>query len=277
MIVRSFEAAANGMNALMDMNDNTANNLANVNTIGYKKGSLRFKDIMQSAVYSHQEGSIIRNTNENNYLGSLSVGSASMQYTHDFSQGALTKTSNPYDVAIEGDGFFKVQDADGKISYTRNGSFVVDNGYWLKTKQGEFVLDVDNRRIRMLPYDMEDETAFRDRKDIVIAENGNIEINSYNQKIPLQTIGVWDFADKDDLFEIGDAKFIPRDEINNPELRAEKFSVQQGMLELSNSNVIREMINTINTTRNYESLTKVVSTNSEMLQTAVAVGRIRNS
>ncbi len=276
MIVRSFESAANGMNALMDMNDNIANNLANVNTVGYKKGSLRFKDVMQSAVYS-QQGSIIRNTNENNYLGSLSVGSASMQYTHDFSQGALTKTSNPYDVAIEGDGFFKVQDADGNISYTRNGSFVVDNGYWLKTKQGEYVLDVDNRRIRMLPYDMEDETAFRDRKDIVIAENGNIEINSYNQKVPLQTIGVWDFADKDDLFEIGDAKFISRDEINNPELRSEKFSIQQGMLELSNSNVIREMINSINTTRNYESLTKVVSTNSDMLQTAVSVGRIRSS
>ena len=276
MIVRSFESAANGMLALMDMNDNTANNLANVNTIGYKKGSLRFKDVMQSAVYS-QEGSIIRNMNENNYLGSLSVGSQSMQYTHDFSQGALTKTSNPYDVAIEGDGFFKIQDIDGNISYTRNGSFVVDRGYWLKTKQGEFVLDVNNRRIRILPEDMEDETVFRDRKDIVIAENGNIEINSYNQKIPLQTIGIYDFSDKDDLFEIGDAKFVPRDIINNPELRSEKFSIQQGMLELSNSNVIQEMINTINTSRNYESLTKVVSTNSDMLTTAVSVGRIRTA
>ena len=207
----------------------------------------------------------------------MSVGSASMQYTHDFSQGALTKTSNPYDVAIEGDGFFKVQDQDGNVAYTRNGSFVVDRGYWLKTKQGEYVLDVNNRRIRMLPEDMEDETVFRDRKDIVIAENGNIEINSYNQKIPLQTIGVWDFSDKDDLFEVGDAKFIPRDTVNNPELRSEKFSVQQGMLELSNSNVIREMINTINTSRNYESLTKLVSTNSDMLTTAVSLGRIRTS
>lgn len=277
MLVRSFESAANGMLALMDMNDNTANNLANVNTVGYKKGSLRFKDVMQSAVYSQEGGSIIRNTNENNYLGSLSVGSASMQYTHDFSQGALTKTSNPYDVAIEGDGFFKVQDQDGNVAYTRNGSFVVDRGYWLKTKQGEYVLDVNNRRIRMLPEDMEDETVFRDRKDIVIAENGNIEINSYNQKIPLQTIGVWDFSDKDDLFEVGDAKFIPRDTVNNLELRSEKFSVQQGMLELSNSNVIREMINTINTSRNYESLTKLVSTNSDMLTTAVSLGRIRTS
>ena len=273
MIVRSFESAANGMLALMDMNDNTANNLANVNTVGYKKGSLRFKDVMESAVYS-QEGSILRN-NSSRYLGNISCGSEAMQYTHDFSQGALTKTSNPYDVAIEGDGFFKIQDADGNISYTRNGSFLVDNGYWLKTKQGEYVLDVNNRRIRMLPYDMEDENAFRDRKDIVSAENGNIEINSYNQKVPLQTIGIWDFSDKDDLFEIGDAKFVPRDIVNNPELRSEKFTVQQGMLELSNSNVIREMINTINTSRNYESLTRVVSTNSDMLTTAVSVGRLR--
>ena len=273
MIVRSFESAANGMLALMDMNDNTANNLANVNTVGYKKGSLRFKDVMQSAVYSQSE-SILRN-DSSRYLGTLSCGSESMQYTHDFSQGALTKTSNPYDVAIEGDGFFKIQDAEGNISYTRNGSFVVDRGYWLKTKEGEYVLDVDNRRIRMLPYDMEDETAFRDRKDIIIAENGNIEINSYNQKIPLQTIGIWDFSDNDDLFEIGDAKFVPRDTVNNPELRSEKFTIQQGMLELSNSNVIKEMINTINTTRNYESLTKVVSTNSDMLTTAVSVGRLR--
>ena len=275
MLVRSFESAANGMLALMDMNDNTANNLANVNTVGYKKGALRLKDVMQSAVYS-QEGSILRN-DSNRYLGNISCGSQSMQYTHDFSQGALTKTSNPYDVAIEGDGFFKIQDDNGNVSYTRNGSFVVDRGYWLKTKQGEYVLDINNRRIRMLPEDMEDETVFRDRKDIVIAENGNIEINSYNQKIPLQTIGVWDFSDKDDLFEVGDAKFIPRDTVNNPELRSEKFTIQQGMLELSNSNVIKEMINTINTTRNYESLTKLVSTNSDMLNTAVSVGRIRTA
>ena len=57
---------------------------------------------------------------------------------------------------------------------------------------------------------------------------------------------------------------VPMDKENNPELRSEKFTVQQGMLELSNSNVIKEMINTIQTSRNYESLTKVVSTNNEL-------------
>ena len=274
MLVRSFESASKGMIALTEQLDNTAMNLSNVNTAGYKKTELTFKNIYDAKVVENSGTLLCGNTRN---IGTLSMGSETNRVHYDFSQGALTKTSNPYDVAIEGDGFFKIQDDNGNVSYTRNGSFVVDRGYWLKTKQGEYVLDINNRRIRMLPEDMEDETVFRDRKDIVIAENGNIEINSYNQKIPLQTIGVWDFSDKDDLFEVGDAKFIPRDTVNNPELRSEKFTVQQGMLELSNSNVIKEMINTINTTRNYESLTKLVSTNSDMLTTAVSVGRIRTA
>ena len=272
MITRSLESAAKGMIALMDMNDNIANNLSNVNTVGYKRGALRFKDVMESAVYS-QEGSILRN-DTSRYLGNISLGSESLQYTHDFSQGALERTTNPYDVAIEGDGFFKIQDIDGKVSYTRNGSFVVNSEEYLTTKQGEYVLDVNNRRIRMIPEDFDPE-MMRDRCEIIIGESGNIEMNSYNQKIPMQTIGIFDFSDKDDLFEIGDARFVPKDIENNPELRAEKFTVQQNMLELSNSNVIREMINTISTTRNYESLAKVVSTNNELLQQAVSVGRLR--
>ena len=271
MIVRGLESAAKGMIALMDMNDRIANNLANVNTVGFKKGELRFKDVMESAVYS-QEGSLLRN-DTSRYLGTLSMGSEAFEYVHDFSQGALDKTGNKFDLAIEGDGFFKIQDADGKHSYTRNGSFIVNSEEYLVTKQGEYVLDVNNRKIRMIPDDW-DPTIMRDRMEIVIGESGNIEMNSYTQKIPMQTIGVYDFSNKEDLFEIGDARFIPMDKQNNPELKAEKFSVQQGMLELSNSNVIKEMINSIQTTRNYESLTKVVSTNNELLRTAVSVGRI---
>jgi flagellar basal-body rod protein FlgG len=255
----------------MDMNDRIANNLSNVNTVGFKKGELRFKDVMQSAVYS-QEGSILRN-DTSRYLGTVSMGSEAYQYVHDFSQGALEKTGNTYDLAIEGDGFFKIQDGEGNISYTRNGSFVVNNDEYLVTKQGEYVLDVDSRRIRMVP-DNWDPALMRDRMEIVIGEQGNIELNSYTQKIPMQTIGIFDFSDKEDLFEIGDTRFVPMDKENNPELRSEKFTVQQGMLELSNSNVIKEMINTIQTSRNYESLTKVVSTNNELLRTAVSVGRI---
>ena len=72
MLVRSLESCANGMLALMDANDNTANNLANVNTVGYKKGSIKFKDVMESAVYTQSE-SVLRN-DTSRYLGDLSVG-----------------------------------------------------------------------------------------------------------------------------------------------------------------------------------------------------------
>lgn len=272
MIVRGLESAAKGMLALMEAQDNIANNLANVNTTGFKRGMLRFKDILESAVYE-QRGSILRN-DAGRYIGDLSMGSMSLTYTHDFSQGALEKTGNKFDVAIEGDGFFKIRDLDGKESYTRNGSFAVNSDDYLVTKQGEYVLDVNNRRIRMIPEDFDPE-LFRDKMEIIIGESGNIEMNSYTQKLPMQTIGIFDFSDKEDLFEIGDGRFVPRNIQDNPELRSRKFSVQQGMLECSNSNVIREMLNTISTTRNYESLSKTVSTNNELLRTAVSVGRLR--
>ena len=274
MIVRGLESCANGMLALMDANDNTANNLANVNTVGYKKGSLRFKDVMHSAVYTQAE-SVLRN-DAIRYLGSLSTGSESYTYTHDFTQGALTKTDNPYDIAIEGDGFFKLQDVDGKISYTRNGSFIVNNDDYLVTKQGEYVLDVRNKRIRMVPEDL-DPDLIRDKVQIIVGEKGTLEMDAGLQKWPMQTIGIWDFSNKDDLFEISDTRFIPKTPEENPELRSEKFVIQQGMLELSNSNVIREMINTISTQRNYESLSRVVTTNKDMLDIAVSLGRIRQS
>lgn len=272
MIVRGLETCANGMLALMDANDNIANNLSNVNTYGYKKGSLKFKDVMESAVYT-QSGSVLRN-DSTRYLGDLSIGSSAYEYTHDFSQGALTTTGNPYDLAIEGDGFFKIQDVDGKTYYTRNGSFTRNDQDYLVTKQGEYVLDINNRRIRMIPEDL-DPDLVRDKVQIIIGEKGTIEFNAGLQKFPLQTIGVWDFSNKDDLFEINDTRFIPKTPEENPELRSEKFVMQQGMLELSNTNVIREMINTISTQRNYESLARVVSTNRDMLDTAVSVGRLR--
>ena len=272
MIVRGLESCENGMLALMDANDNTANNLSNVNTYGYKKGSLKFKDVMESAV-STQSESVLRN-DTSRYLGTLSVGSSALEYTHDFSQGALTSTGNTYDLAIEGDGFFKIQDADGRNYYTRNGSFTRNDQDYLVTKQGEYVLDVNNRRIRMIPEDL-DPDLIRDKVQIIIGEKGTIEMNAGLQKMPMQTIGVWDFSNKDDLFEVNDTRFIPKTPEENPELKSEKFVIQQGMLELSNTNVIREMISTISTQRNYESLARIVTTNGEMLDTAVALGRLR--
>lgn len=275
MILRGFESASNGMLALMDNLDNTANNLANVNTTGYKKSMLTFKNVMDASVYQ-KNGELIKgqSADSNRYLGQLSMGSETMKLTYDFTQGALSKTGVPYDMAIQGDGFFKVQDRDGNISYTRNGSFCQNSQGFLTTKEGEYVLDNVNRPIRLFNDEMEENQ--RDTYQILVTEQGNIEAYDGRNRIPLATLGIFNFSNKDELISNGFSKFATRtDEAQELETPATKFTIQQGMLEMSNSNVIKEMINTIQTSRNYESLSKVITENSTLLDSAISVGRIR--
>lgn len=275
MILRGFESASNGMMSLMDNLDNTANNLANVNTSGYKKSMLTFKNTMDSAVYQ-KNGELIKgqSTGSNRYLGELSMGSETMRITYDFTQGGLSKTNVPFDFALQGDGFFKVMDRDGNIGYTRNGSFCKNSQQFLTTKEGDYVLDNQNRPIRLYNDDMEEET---EAYQILVTEQGNIEAFDGKNRFALGTFGIFNFSDKEDLRSVGYSKFAPRSE-NNQELVTPptKFTIQQGMLEMSNSNVINEMLNTINTNRNYESLSRVITTNSDLLDSAISVGRIRS-
>ncbi len=269
MLVRSFESATKGMIALTESLDNTAMNLANVNTTGYKKTDLTFKNIYDAKVVENTGTLLCGNTRN---IGTLSMGSETNRVHYDFTQGALQRTDNPLDLAIEGDGFFKVQGPNGDVSYTRDGQLVLDNQSFLRTTDGDFILDVEDRPIQVNFREL----GFDDTAKITVSERGNIEINNREQKRLLQQIALYDFQDKETgLFNIGGSKFISRDNDTNPPLQAEKFSVQQGMLEMSNSNVIKEMINTINTTRNYESLQKHVKTSGQMLSQAISVGKIR--
>ncbi|MBR1943622.1 flagellar hook basal-body protein [bacterium] len=270
MLVRSFESATKGMIALTESLDNTAMNLANVNTTGYKKTELTFKNLYDAKVVENTGTLLCGNTRN---IGTLSMGPKSDQIHYDFSPGALQKTDNPLDLAIEGDGFFKVQSPSGDVSYTKNGQFILDSGSFLRTTEGDMVLDTEDRPIQI---DFR-EIGFDDINKITISERGNIEINDRERKTLLeQQIAIYDFQNKETgLFNIGSSKFITRDNDTNPPIRAEKFSIQQGMLEMSNSNVIKEMINTINVTRNYESLQKHVKTSGQMLSQAISTGRLK--
>lgn len=265
MILRGLESAANGMQALIEQNDSTANNVANVNTVGYKKQSLAFKDIYESNVVQKTE-----NAGERKTIGELSVGSQVQKLTYDFSQGALNRTGGIFDLAIQGDGFFKVQSNDGEISYTRNGSFVLNNNGNLVTKDGDYVLDNRGKQIKINTNGV----VMRSLNDIIINEDGRIELTNETGRTPLQTIGVYDFANKEDMICIGGSQFKPTNISTNPELKAEKFSIQQGALEMSNANVVNEMIKTISTSRNYESLSKLVKTNGESLSQVIRVARL---
>ncbi len=265
MIIRGLDAASRGMQALIEQNDSTANNVANVNTVGYKKQSLVFQNIFDSNIAQKSS-----QTGEYESIGALSVGSKVQKLTYDFSQGSLDKTGNPFDLAVSGDGFFKIQSSDGDVSYTRNGSFTLNNNGNLVTKDGDFVLDNNGNPIKIRTNDV----VMHSMNDIIITEEGQIELNNENNRIMMQKVGIYDFQNKEDMTNIGGSKFKPTNIATNPELKAEKFSVVQGSLEMSNANVVNEMIKTINTSRNYESLSKLVKADGDSLSSVMEVGKL---
>jgi len=265
MILRSLDTAAKGMQSLIEQNDSTANNVANVNTIGYKKQALAFKNIYNSALSQTD-----RTTKEVRTVGELSIGSQVQKLTYDFSQGALDRTGNVFDLAIQGDGFFKIQSSDGGFSYTRNGSFTLNNNGNLVTKDGDFVLDDKGKPIKIKTNDV----VMHSLNDIIITEDGQIQLSNDQNQISMQKVGVYDFANKEDLVCIGGSKFKPAEGVINPEVKPSKFSIQQGCLEMSNANVVNEMMRTISTSRNYESLSKVVKNDGELLSQVMRVGRL---
>lgn len=265
MLLRGLESASNGMQALINQNDSTANNVANVNTIGYKKQSLVFKNIYDANVVQKPYGS-----NEAQTIGSLSVGSEVQSMTYDFSQGVLDKTNAVFDVAITGDGFFKIQLNDGGYAYTRNGSFTLNNNGTLVTKDGEAVIDDRGKPIKIKTNDV----VMRSINDIIITEDGQIELSNEKDQVMMQKIGVYDFFNKDNMVSIGGSKFKPTDAMTNPEVRPTKFKIEQGSLEMSNANVVNEMIKTISTSRNYETLSKLVKTNGDSLTDVLNVAKL---
>lgn len=266
MLLRGLASASNGMQALIDKNDSIANNIANVNTVGFKKENMVFKNIYDSAIVQKS-----LETDEAKTIGELSIGSQVEKLTYDFSQGAFNRTGGTFDLAIQGDGFFKIQNSSGEISYTRNGSFTLNNVGYLVTKEGEFVLDDQSQKIRVSL----DGLKMHSLNDLIIGEKGKIQLNNERNQVNMQTVGIFDFSNKEDMMSVGAAKFKPIDITTNKELKAEKFVIEQGALEMSNSNIVQEMINSINTSRNYEALSKMVKTGAQTLTNALQVGRVR--
>ena len=129
MLTNGMAITAKGMMATIDMNDNVANNLANVNTAGYRRSHLVFKNIYDSTI---EQTPNRFNGEANTPLGKISMGAQTEQIIYEFSQGTLARTGRSLDVAIEGDGFFKIRDMNGKISYTRNGDFCINTKFHIQ-------------------------------------------------------------------------------------------------------------------------------------------------
>lgn len=288
MITRGLEAATKGMMSLLKQEDVNANNLANVNTVGFKKTNITFKDLMQADVEVKQVP-VTNNPKDTQFIrvGSLSLGNGADRTYIDFSQGGLITTGNKLDIGIQGKGFFKIRHQnvpdnipydESNYYYTRAGNFQMTDDYYLVTKEGDWVMDTQNRRIRIVlnPEDPNNNPNNRidSLKDISIGENGVIQITNPNNARTLQQIQIVDFDHKELLSaQLGESKYVQQEGIDAGMRQSNQTArLQQGMLEGSNTNTIYEMINTITVTRSYEAMAKVVRTQGDTVSRAINLG-----
>ncbi len=283
MITRGIGTVAKGMQALIDFEDVTAHNLANVTTTGFKKTNITFQDIMQSQVQAKNAQGNYKN------VGSLSFGARTDRTYIDFSQGGLQETGYKLDLAFQGDGFFKIryQDVPDNVPYDeshyyyqRVGNFALTTDNYLVNKDGDYVMDVNDRRIRITrdpeTNDLNEMNRLDLSQDLLIGENGQIELLNHNYRAFLQKIQVVDFMDKTKISGIGEGKYLPiyGQDAGRYVKNDGTYSLQQGMLEMSNANTIVEMLNSINISRGYESMSTILKQESESLQQAIGLGNI---
>ena len=275
-MMRSLWTAASGMLAQQTNLDTISNNLANVNTAGYKKDTVEFKSLL----YQTLQNKSTNNAGENKPVpAQVGLGTRMASITTVFSQGGLQETPNDTYMAIEGSGFFKVRDKDGNICYTRDGSFnvqPVEGGTMLCTAEGYPVLDQNNNPI-VIPSEYRTD-------DFTVDTDGNIFVAGANgDKVPLtatmngqtyeQKIGLVQFNNPAGLNSVGGnlyeptaASGQPLEESTNAALK--KSLVHQGYIEMSNVQVADEMVNMIVAQRAYEMNSKAIQASDEMLQQA---------
>ncbi|GBF23295.1 flagellar basal-body rod protein FlgF [Candidatus Gastranaerophilus sp. (ex Termes propinquus)] len=285
MITRGLEAASRGMQSLIQYEDVIANNLANVNTTGFKRTSAAFKNVLDTQVTQKMS----EPEKPGKIAGSVSLGNVLDRTYIDFNQGALNHTGSKLDVGIQGEGFFKMRLKDSlnepdnreeNYYYSRAGNFKLTIDSYLINNQGDYVMDEQNRRIRLARNPEDPEIDVNNRiqleKELLISEDGLIQLVNQNDTVTMQKIQIVDFQNKSLISSLGEGKFLPiKDTDPGRYVKNGGFSLQQGMLEAANVSTVSEMIQSINVSRTYETLTKIVKTNGDTVSQAIELGKIK--
>lgn len=250
--------AKTGLDAQQTRMSVIANNMANVNTTGYKQSRAVFEDLLYQNV--RQAGG---QSSQDTVLPSglmLGTGVRTVATEKLFTQGNLQQTDNALDVAIQGRGFFQVLRPDGTLGYSRDGSFQVDSQGQLVTSSGYIVQPAI--------------TIPSDAQSITIGSDGVISAVQPGQAAPTQVgnLQLADFINPSGLQPVGENLFLETaasgaPQVGNPGLNG-IGSVSQGALESSNVNVVEEMVGMIEAQRAYEMNSKAISTVDQMLQYA---------
>jgi flagellar basal-body rod protein FlgG len=247
--------------------DTISNNLANINTVGYKKESAQFKSLLYQTI---QEQSYDNTGEPKPYGVQVGLGVRTAAIASQYTQGVINDTGNDFDLAINGKGFFMVQTPNGETAYTRNGSFQVAvgaNASILATAEGNPVLDINGEPIVLekdydaseIVIDAQGELLYPDDAGDLAPIGMQIGLAQFNNPSGLQKLG-------NSLLGASDASGTARIEANDSTL--DKSSIKQGALEASNVQAVDEIVNLIVAQRAYEMNSKIITATDEMLQQA---------
>ena len=257
-MIRSLWTSATGMQAQELNIDVIANNLANVNTSGFKKSRAEFQDLlyesMRAAGAASSQNTIVPTGIQ------LGHGTRPAAVQKMFNQGDFQNTTNELDWAIEGDGFFQIEIPNGDTSYSR---------------AGEFKLDADGRIVNPDGFPLVPELSIpSDTISISVGMDGTVSIVQAGDATPTEigTIQLARFVNPAGLRSLGKNLYVPT-EASGTEITGTPGvngfgTIAQGFLEMSNVSVVDEMVSMITAQRAYETNSKVIQTANEMLQMA---------
>ena len=257
-MIRSLWTSATGMQAQELNIDVISNNLANVNTSGFKKSRAEFQDLLYESLRPAGAASSADTTIPTGVQ--LGHGARPSAVQKMFSQGDFQNTENELDWAIEGDGFFQIELPNGETSYSRC---------------GEFKLDADGRIVNADGFLLVPQlTVPTDTVSINVGMDGTVSVIQADDPVPSEigTIQLARFVNPGGLRSIGRNLFVPTegsgDEIIGTPGQDGFGTIAQGFLEMSNVSVVDEMVNMITAQRAYETNSKVIQTADDMLQMA---------
>jgi flagellar basal-body rod protein FlgG len=255
--MQSLYTASTGMLGMQTQIDTTANNIANVNTIGFKKGRAEFADLMYQVM--EYAGTSTSDATKSPTGIEVGLGVRSTAVNKIFSEGSLKQTDNQLDIAITGRGFFKMQLPDGTDVYSRNGAFKIDdNGTIVNSDGYKLVPEV------VIPSDA---------TNVSIGADGTVTViqPGQTQATQIGQITTTNFVNPAGLHAMGDNLFIETDSSGQAVEGTPGLDglgvLRQGFVEQSNVELVVELTDLITGQRAYDSNSKVITTSDEMLQT----------
>ena len=252
-MLRGLYTAHTGLRSEQNRMDIMTNNLANASTVGFKKEGSTSQSFDSVLAFKLKDASVGLGKAE--HIGHNNLGVKIGENYTDYTQGSFRITNNAFDLALSGEGFFALEFTNkaGETStkYTRAGNFTLTSEGYLVNNDGDYVLDENSQRIQLDPLHGADITS-----DGRISQDGNV----------IARLQIVDFEDYDYLKRYGETYFEP---VEGAQIIDSAAQVNSGMLEMSNVQVVTEMVNMISITRQYESNQKIMQTYDRSLEIAV--------